>query len=62
MKLEKAREILEKEEEDTFMGSEKDWKAAVKLGYGALERVIDYKKAHICGMHYTPLPGETEED
>ena len=34
--------------------------ACIRLGIQALKRVRDYKKAHI-GLHYTPMPGETEE-
>ena len=33
---------------------------AFKLGIEALKRVKLYKEAHI-GLHYTPMPGETEE-
>jgi len=34
--------------------------ASLGLGIEALERVLAYKKAHR-GLHYTPLPSETEE-
>ena len=59
MKLEKAIEILEKEEEDTFMGSEKVWKKAVSLGYAALRRIVDMRKSP-CITADEILPGETE--
>ena len=32
----------------------------MKLGIEALKRVQEYKRLHI-GLHYTPMPGETEE-
>jgi len=35
-------------------------RASTRLGKEALERVLAYKKAHR-GLHYTPLPSETEE-
>ena len=38
---------------------EDKWIASCNLGIEALKRVRDYKKAHI-GLHYTPMPGETE--
>ena len=34
---------------------------ALRLGIEALKRVRDYKEAHILGLHYTPMPGETED-
>ena len=33
---------------------------AIQLGIEALKRVRDYKEAHF-NLHYTPMPGETEE-
>jgi len=60
MTLDKAIEILEKEQEDTFMGSERDWKDAVKLGIKALQRFQGLRAAgHYVGMPL--LKGETEE-
>lgn len=60
MNIDEAIEILEKEEEDTFIGSENDWKCAVKLGIEALKRI---KELHSGGYMVREglLPGETEE-
>jgi len=58
VKLERAIEILEKEEEDTFMGSEKEWKAAVKLGIEAL-KIIKGSRGVCSVIIAPPLPGET---
>ncbi len=33
---------------------------AIRLGIEALKRVKRYKELHV-GLHYEPLPGETEE-
>ena len=60
MKPERAIEILEKEEEDTFLGSEKDWKDAVKLGYEGLKAIIN-ARANNYWTPIPPLPGETKE-
>ena len=60
MKIDRAIEILEKEEEDTWLGTEREWKAAVKLGYEALKR----EKANRDNPDFVmvgKLPGETEE-
>jgi len=59
MKLEEAVEILEKEWEDTWMGSEAKWKKAVKLGYEALKREIANRENPDFVM-VGKLPGETE--
>lgn len=58
--MDEAVEALEKEEEDTFMGSEKRWKGAVKLGYEALKH---YRGRRALGMlgYDRLLPGETKE-
>lgn len=58
--IDEAIEIMEKEEEDTWMGDEEKWKAAVKLSYEALKREKhnrQYQPFLIFGL----LPGETEE-
>lgn len=60
MNLEKAIEILEKERKDHHSFTTDVIGQAERLGIEALKRVRDYKKAHIA-MHYTPMPGETEE-
>lgn len=60
MTLEKAIEILEEEIAGMVKAGGGDWDDAILLGIEALKRVRDYKKAHI-GLHYTPMPGETEE-
>ena len=59
MNAETAIEILEKEEEDTFMGSEKEWKNAVKLGYEALKRELACRIRRP-DLPWPLLPGETE--
>lgn len=60
MHIDKAIEILEKEHEDTFMGSEKDWKDAVKLGIQALKRVQLQHDPAGC-ITDRLLPSETED-
>ncbi len=60
MKLDRASEILEKEEEDTWLGSEKEWKAAVKIGYEAIKGIKAVRQLHP-ELSPFPLPGETEE-
>jgi len=40
MKLAEAKEILEKEEEDTWMGNEAQWKLALRICIEAAEREI----------------------
>lgn len=42
-----------------FMGAQ-DGEDALDLAIEALKRVKAYKEAHI-GLHYEPMPGETEE-
>ena len=58
MKLEKVIEILEKEKEDTFMGSEEEWKAALGV---AIEALLTIKNGRIAGQNpeWLLLPGET---
>jgi len=60
IKLERAIEIMEAEEEDTFVGGAEEWKAAVKVSYEAMK---DIKSARAVG--FLPkehcLPGETPE-
>ncbi len=60
MRIDEAIEI-----EETYLKGEEavdhfEHFIAEKLALEALKRVRDYKKAHI-GLHYTPMPGETEE-
>lgn len=54
-----------KELQELLMGAscpkEPGYQVATNLGIEALKRVGDYKKAYIA-MHYTPMPGETEEN
>ncbi len=60
MTIDEAIEILEKEEEDTWLGPEDKWKSAVKMGYEALKAVSNYR---LCGPLdlFKKLPGETKE-
>jgi len=60
MKLDRAIEILEKEEEDTWMVSEREWKAAVKLGYEALKDIRKCRPPYY-SKGTMLLPGETED-
>ena len=60
MTLKEAIKILEKEEEDTWLGSEREWKAAVKLGIEAIKR-CQYIAKHTDRWAAVLLPGETEE-
>jgi len=46
--------------QNKWQGSAKELDAAIKLGIEALKRCRDYRRFHI-GLHYTPMPGETEE-
>ncbi len=59
--LEEAKEIMEKEWEDTFVGSKRKWKAAVKLVIPALSQRITLKNATPARL-YKPLPGEALEE
>jgi len=61
MNLEKAIEILEKEQEDTFMGSEKDWKQALKLGSEGLKRIKN-GRIYLFALRHPKLPGETDSE
>ncbi len=60
MIIQKAIEILQNILTYVKPGDPPEEHDAIKLGIEALKRVRDYKKAHI-GLHYTPMPGETEE-
>ena len=57
MKIDRAIEIFETEEEDTFMGSETEWKSALKLGIEALKRLQEERK-HMQTAFTGLLPGE----
>lgn len=60
MNLERAKEILDKEYEDTFMGTEKEWKEAVRLGSEAMKRCqLARKETSFVGPAL--LPGETKD-
>lgn len=58
--LDRAIEIMETEEKDTFVGSEDEWKAAVKVSYEAMKR---FRDAYIARTSILPvlLPGEKRE-
>ena len=58
MTIDRAIEIFEKELESTFMGCEKDWKEAVKLGMEALI-LISLIRRYYWNSASTLLPGET---
>ena len=59
MELEKAIEILEHKVNQNVFQVDPDALDALKLGIEALKRVKAYKEAHV-GLHYEPMPGETE--
>jgi len=60
MTIDEAIEILEKEEEDTWMGPEDKWKSAVKMGYEAMKAWKNLRDNP--GMSFDALlPGETKE-
>jgi len=58
--IDEAIEILEKVEEDTWLGPERQWKAAVKLGYEALKGIKKVRKTFRPYVEAL-LPGEAEE-
>ncbi|HUV45484.1 MAG TPA: hypothetical protein VMW45_00225 [Dehalococcoidia bacterium] len=60
MKLAEAIELLELELPEYLSNPETDLMDAIKLLIEAGKRCEAYKKAHI-GLHYEPLPGETED-
>jgi len=60
MKLDKAILILERELRRTITDYPDEYEEAQQLGIEGLERVRDYKAAHV-ELHYTPLIGETED-
>ena len=57
--LGEAIEILEEEEEVTWVGSEEKWKAAVKIGYEAMKRIRASR--NLLPFEIELLPGEKEE-
>ncbi len=58
--LKRAIEIMEAEEEDTFVGGAEEWKAAVKVSYEALKfRKAEKESGYLDSDDL--LPGETEE-
>ena len=58
--LDRVIEILQKEEEDTWMGSEREWKDAVKVAYEALKAIKEYRRLPFYSS-LKLLPGETED-
>ena len=60
MTLQKAIEILTIQSSSFAARNNPNHFNALKLGIEALKRVEAYKKAHV-GLHYEPMPGETEE-
>lgn len=60
MTIDEAIENLENPPAQIHTTYYPDFPAAIKLGIEALKRVKAYKDAHKAGLHYNPMPGETE--
>ncbi len=60
MTLDEAIETLKNDQRRNYTQKENNIYKAQGLGIEALKRVEAYKKAHF-NLHYTPMPGETEE-
>ena len=60
METKEAIKLLQKDLDNPGSVDILDLNKAQKLGIKALKRCKAYKEAHI-GLHYTPMPGETEE-
>jgi len=60
MRIDEAIKLLKTPDWERDWGTDPKIQEAARLGKEALERVLAYKKAHR-GLHYTPLPSETEE-
>lgn len=58
--IDRAIKNLETESEDTFMGSEEEWKATILISKEGLKRLQDMRISP-CTTADEILPGETEE-
>jgi len=61
MTLSEAIEFLNALTEGFPVNDVEKYYRAMELGSEALKRCKAYKEAHKAGLHYVPLPGETEE-
>lgn len=60
MTIDEAIDILERRQDNTPQIGWERTRKANQMGIAALKRCKAYKEAHV-GLHYEPLPGETEE-